>query len=255
MTTRFFATNNAFVSYQQSFMKDQILLFSMNSSISKQNSAIRISAALCWSHSDMNLPAVIIKCFFIYIFISWFWQWFLFLVNPLYGVCLENLNDWAPAGPVGSYRTGRVTRHTLCREIAFPRTACAPSAMLRTASNFTALQHCNALYQSPAAVQPRSWWPSNMDICYRAKGRKLLSFTLGDPSASKTSITAANDLWSACILITNTIKLPYPHNTHTQAHNFHVMCFKKAENIYSITSLLNIFKWEIIKCYLMLQSF
>lgn len=46
------------------------------------------------------------------------------------GFLSGNLNDGSPWGPGSSYRTGRVTHHTLCREIAFPRTAFAPSAML-----------------------------------------------------------------------------------------------------------------------------
>ena len=77
------------------------------------------------------------------------------------------LNNWAPGGPFCSYRSGGVTHHTQWREITFPRAARAPSAMLQTAANFTALQHRKTLYQSPAAGQLRSWWPSNMDICWR----------------------------------------------------------------------------------------
>lgn len=66
-----------------------------------------------------------------------------------------------------------------------------------------------------------------MDICYRGKEGKLLRFTLNDPKASKSSITARNDLWSASIIKTHTLRQPYPQNTHAQAHtqpmSFHIM--------------------------------
>lgn len=127
--------------------------------------------------------------------------------------------EWrAPGGPFCSYRTCRVTRHTLRREITFPRTACALSALLRTA-NFTALQYCNTLHQSPAPAQPRSWWPSTTDMRAPEEEKRmkewLESLTLHVPHDSKSSIPAINDLWTARMIIT---LLLHTHHWCKQRH-------------------------------------
>lgn len=85
----------------------------------------------------------------------------------VWGICSRNVNDWFPEA-----HSALITwpgYHTLCREIAYPTTACARSAALWPTANFTALQHCNTPYQSPAAVQHGSEWPSNTNTYVRGK--------------------------------------------------------------------------------------
>lgn len=81
-------------------------------------------------------------------------------------------------GPLCSYRSLGVTHHTLCRGIAFPRTALAPSASRKP---LLTLRHCNtatlqlALYQGCAvAQQPGPRWRGNTDKHYATEGKRLV---------------------------------------------------------------------------------
>lgn len=143
-------------------------------------------------------------------------QWFLFLVYSLYRGLLREFEWLGSRGPILllSQRQSNSPHpewrnHLSHNEHMYLQLCFEP--LLKS-------WHCNTLHQSPAAAQPKSRWPSNVDQYYRerdcSRKKEPLSFTLGDPYDSKSNITARNDLWNANIIITKTLQLPYPHHTH-----------------------------------------
>lgn len=123
---------------------------------------------------------------------------FLFWVNPLCTLCTGNLNDWAPEGPFCSYRRHRITHHALRRKIAFPRTACPPSAVPRAAADCSAKLRYTVLECCRGATQIAM----TQLLQYRRHSEGGSSFVSSCCVLAKVTAAAANDLWSASINIT-----------------------------------------------------
>lgn len=111
---------------------------------------------------------------------------------------LGNLNDWAPEGPFCSYRRHRITHHALRRKIAFPRTACPPSAVPRTAADCSAKLRYTVLECCGGATQIAM----TQLLQYRRHSEGGSSFVSSCCVIAKVTAAAANDLWSASINVT-----------------------------------------------------
>lgn len=128
-------------------------------------------------------------------------------------------------GPFRSYRRCGLTRHTQCRGIALPRTACAPSAGQWTTANSTALQHptyIRPLQQvSPGHDDPATWIYCMSDV--RVK-KKTASVCLGWPLllANIVSRSVLTFEWVAQ-MSTEIWRLLQPQHTHMHPIT-HDMC-------------------------------